>query len=59
MTTFQTTRAGILAPEPRILFQRGAGPLLDMGPYYLTALIQAFGSIRKVAAVGSSAKTTE
>ncbi|BAS14586.1 oxidoreductase domain protein [Arthrobacter sp. Hiyo8] len=27
-----------------------------MGPYYVTALVQAFGSVRRVAAVGSKAK---
>jgi predicted dehydrogenase len=27
-----------------------------MGPYYITALVQTFGSVRKVAAVGSTAK---
>lgn len=56
MTTFQTPGPESWHPNPAFLFQHGAGPLFDMGPYYLTALIQAFGSIRKVAAVGSKAK---
>ncbi|MFZ3572240.1 Gfo/Idh/MocA family protein [Streptomyces sp. BH097] len=43
-------------PNPAFLFQRGAGPLFDMGPYYLTALAQTFGSVRRVSAVGSMAK---
>lgn len=58
MTTFQTPGPESWHPNPAFLFQHGAGPLFDMGPYYLTALIQTFGSIRKVAAVGSSAKAT-
>ena len=41
-------------PNPDFLFQSGGGPLLDMGPYYLTALTQIFGSVRRVAALGSS-----
>jgi predicted dehydrogenase len=45
-------------PNPAFLFQHGAGPLFDMGPYYLTALVQTFGSVRRVAAVGSSSRTT-
>lgn len=56
MTTFQTPGPESWHPNPAFLFQYGAGPLFDMGPYYLTALVQAFGSIRKVAAVGSKAK---
>ena len=38
--------------NPAFLYQRGAGPLFDMGPYYLTALIAALGSVTRVAAVG-------
>jgi predicted dehydrogenase len=56
LTTFQTPGPESWHPNPAFLFQHGAGPLFDMGPYYLTALVQAFGSIRKVAAVGSKAK---
>lgn len=56
MTTFQTPGPESWHPNPAFLFQYGAGPLFDMGPYYLTALVQTFGSIRKVAAVGSKAK---
>lgn len=56
MTTFQTPGPESWHPNPAFLFQYGAGPLFDMGPYYLTTLVQAFGSINKVAAVGSKAK---
>jgi predicted dehydrogenase len=37
---------------------KGAGPLFDMGPYYLTALVQIFGPVATVAAVGSTAHAT-
>ena len=30
-------------PDPESFYLRGAGPMLDMGPYYLTALIQMLG----------------
>lgn len=43
-------------PNPAFLFQEGAGPLFDVGPYYVTALIQLFGPVRRVAAVASTAK---
>lgn len=45
-------------PNPAFLFQDGAGPLFDIGPYYLTTLVQTFGSIRRVAAFGSKSRET-
>ncbi|MFD5538516.1 Gfo/Idh/MocA family protein [Streptomyces sp. NPDC127079] len=44
-------------PNPEFLFAKGAGPLFDMGPYYLTALVCLFGSVSRVAALGSTART--
>ncbi len=35
-------------PDPAFFYQRGAGPMLDMGPYYLTALVSLLGPIRRV-----------
>ncbi|HEY0246992.1 MAG TPA: Gfo/Idh/MocA family oxidoreductase [Gryllotalpicola sp.] len=43
-------------PSPDFLFQEGAGPLFDVGPYYVTTLIQLFGPVKRVAAVASKAK---
>jgi predicted dehydrogenase len=43
-------------PSPEQFFQDGAGPLLDMGPYYLTAIVALLGPIRRVAAFGSIRK---
>ncbi len=37
-------------PSPEFLFQLGAGPLFDLGPYYLTALAAALGPVDRVAA---------
>ena len=34
-------------PNPDFLFKEGGGPLLDIGPYYITALISLFGPIAK------------
>lgn len=36
-------------PNPAFFYQPGAGPLFDMAPYYLTALIQLLGPIERVA----------
>ncbi|RIK15500.1 MAG: oxidoreductase, partial [Chloroflexi bacterium] len=38
-------------PNPDFFYQPGAGPLFDMGPYYLTALINLFGSVKRVASL--------
>ncbi|WP_134701332.1 Gfo/Idh/MocA family protein [Ammoniphilus sp. YIM 78166] len=35
-------------PDPDFYYQEGGGPLFDMGPYYLTALINLIGPIRRV-----------
>lgn len=35
-------------PSPEFFYKRGAGPLLDMGPYYLTAFVNMFGPIESV-----------
>lgn len=34
--------------DPEFFYQPGAGPLFDMGPYYLTALIAMLGPIQRV-----------
>lgn len=36
-------------PSPAFFYAPGAGPLFDMGPYYLTMLISLLGPIRSVA----------
>ncbi len=35
-------------PAPDIFYRHGAGPMLDMGPYYLTALVQLLGPARSI-----------
>jgi len=42
-------------PRPQIFYQRGAGPLFDLGPYYLTALVALLGPARRIT---SSARIT-
>jgi predicted dehydrogenase len=37
-------------PNPDFFFQPGAGPMFDMGPYYLTALVNLMGPVKRVAA---------
>ncbi len=35
-------------PDPAFFYKRGGGPLFDMGPYYLTALVTLIGPISRV-----------
>lgn len=35
-------------PAPDFYYQAGGGPMLDMGPYYLTALVNLLGPVRRV-----------
>jgi predicted dehydrogenase len=35
-------------PDPYFFYQPGAGPMFDMGPYYLTTLIYMLGPIRRL-----------
>ncbi len=37
-------------PNPSFFYQKGGGPLFDMGPYYLTALVSLLGPARRVTA---------
>ena len=41
-------------PNPDFFFQPGAGPVLDIGPYYVTNLIQLIGPVGRVAAVATT-----
>ncbi len=35
-------------PDPDFYYQPGGGPMFDMGPYYLTALVHLMGPVRRV-----------
>ena len=36
-------------PDPEFYYQPGGGPMFDMGPYYLTALVAMLGPVRRLA----------
>ena len=40
-------------PNPDFYYQQGGGPLLDLGPYYLTAMVFLMGPIRRVSGMAS------
>ncbi|MFF7760365.1 Gfo/Idh/MocA family protein [Streptomyces griseorubiginosus] len=41
-------------PQPDFYYAPGGGPLLDMGPYYLTSLVHLLGPVRAV--IGASSR---
>ena len=43
-------------PNPGFFFRDGAGPAMDMGPYYITALLNLLGPVRRLQATGAIAK---
>ena len=53
-TVMQYIGPDIFHPNPDFYYAPGGGPLFDMGPYYLTTLVQVFGSVKNVAAFGTN-----
>ena len=41
-------------PAPEFYYQPGGGPVLDMGPYYLTALVTLLGTVRRVTGMSAT-----
>ena len=44
--------------DPEFYYRHGGGPLLDMGPYYLTSLVHLLGPVRRVVGASSRAHAT-
>lgn len=45
-------------PSPAFYYQFGGGPMMDMGPYYLTALVNLLGGVRGLNGVTSKSFDT-
>jgi predicted dehydrogenase len=45
-------------PSPEFFFLPGAGPMLDLGPYYIANLINLLGPVKRVGALATSATPT-
>ncbi|MFI0541346.1 Gfo/Idh/MocA family protein [Streptomyces sp. WSLK1-3] len=44
-------------PQPDFYYRPGGGPLLDMGPYYLSSLVHLLGPVRAVIGASSRLRT--
>ncbi|MCL2509272.1 MAG: Gfo/Idh/MocA family oxidoreductase [Oscillospiraceae bacterium] len=45
-------------PDPEFYYKHGGGPMLDMGPYYLTALVNLMGPVKRVAGMAKASYPT-
>jgi predicted dehydrogenase len=45
-------------PAPEFYYLPGGGPLFDMGPYYLTALVTLLGPVRRVTGMAATPRAT-
>ena len=41
-------------PDPEFFYKFGGGPMLDMGPYYVTALVNLLGGVKRVGGMVSA-----
>lgn len=39
-------------PDIGFFFREGGGPMFDMGPYYITALVNMLGSVKRIGSMG-------
>lgn len=40
-------------PDPEFFYKPGAGPMMDMGPYYITAFVNLLGGVKNVTGVAT------
>ncbi|MEO9459501.1 MAG: Gfo/Idh/MocA family oxidoreductase [Lentilitoribacter sp.] len=45
-------------PNPDFFYQPGAGPILDIGPYYISNLVQLLGPVERISAMTSTPSKT-
>ncbi|MCL2188907.1 MAG: Gfo/Idh/MocA family oxidoreductase [Defluviitaleaceae bacterium] len=45
-------------PDPAFYYQFGGGPMLDMGPYYVTALVSLLGAVTRVCGMAQTSRPT-
>lgn len=41
-------------PDPEFYYKHGGGPMMDMGPYYLTALVNLLGGVESVSGMAKA-----
>ncbi|AVH55922.1 MULTISPECIES: Gfo/Idh/MocA family protein [Streptomyces] len=56
MTAVMNRGPELWHPNPEFFYQPGAGPLFDLGPYYLTTLVALLGPATRVAALSRTGR---
>lgn len=56
MGFFQTRGHESWHPNPDFFFQRGGGPVLDIGPYHITDLVNLLGPVTRVTAFAATGR---
>jgi len=44
-------------PRPQMFYATGGGPLFDLGPYYVTALVSLLGPVKRVTAMAKASRS--
>ena len=57
LALFQNRGPDLWHPSIEFFYAAGGGPVLDVGPYYLTSLVLGLGPVVSVTAVGGTART--
>ena len=45
-------------PNPEFFYKAGGGPVLDMGPYYITQLVNLLGPVKRLAGLATTGSAT-
>ncbi len=55
---FQNIAVGpeVWHPNPAPFYSAGAGPVLDIGPYYVTCMVYLLGAVKRVASLGRTSR---
>lgn len=51
---FMSPGVDLWHPAPDFYYKKGAGPMMDMGPYYLTALVTLLGPVKRLSCFAKS-----
>lgn len=57
LATFVSPGHELWHPAPDFYYRNGGGPLLDMGPYYVSSLVQILGPV--VSVIGAASRTRD
>ncbi|WP_415854162.1 Gfo/Idh/MocA family protein [Sinomonas sp. G460-2] len=57
-TSFESSGPEMWHPDPEFLYEVGAGPLYDVGPYFIGGLVHLLGTVSRVSAAATRGSST-